>query len=231
MEGATLSISVPFQIYCEETGDAPADPSSPLPVLLTLHGYAMDAVTMLSLTRPMVPAGWLLVSVQGPHTTLVPGSENTPARKNGFHWGVSPNAEENRAAHRDAVTAAIAWAVDRGGDPARISLLGFSQPCSFNYRLAMEPPHGRPFRSLVAICGGIPGEWSTGEPGTNASSKSAALHVSTREDPFYPLEKVMAFPERLGARFKTVRQVLRDGGHRIPSAASEEVRRFLSEQR
>ena len=223
---ATLSIPVPFHLHAVR----PEGPG-PFPILLAMHGYAMDAASMLSLAGRMAE-GFLLVAPEGPHSTLIPGNEASPERRSGFHWGVSSRTEDNRATHRASVAAAIAWAVRQGGDQKRVSLLGFSQPCSFNYRLAIDPPHGEAFRALVALCGGIPGEWSA-DPlpkisSQAASSPAAVLHVSTREDPFYPLDRVATFPGILAPRFASVTHRLDDGAHRVPSAAFDEIRAFLS---
>lgn len=225
MATATLSVPVPFRIVTREPGPA----RRPAPIVLALHGYAMDADVMLELASRFVPERFLLVSVEGPHSTLVPGSEGSDAKR-GFHWGVSPRNDENRALHRAALGTAIAWALENGGDVDRVSLVGFSQPCSYDYRAALHPPHGRAFRAVVGICGGIPGEWTDDEPPATEASKIAhALHVGTREDPFYPLERVAAFEKRLAWRFASARHEVYDGGHRVPSAAQDLVSRFLLE--
>jgi predicted esterase len=123
---------------------------------------------------------------------------------------------------------AIAWAEAQGGDSARVSLVGFSQPVSHDYRLASDPPQGRPFKAVVGICGGIPGEW-TADPDVPAGAPqpTAVFHASATEDPYYPQDRIATFPERLGARFASVTHRLYHGGHRIPSAALEEIRAFL----
>lgn len=224
---ASLSISVPLHLLAEP----PKEASGPVPALLALHGYAMDAEAMLGVARRLDLSGFLVIALQGPQTTLAPGTEGTSERRPAYHWGVSPHADENRSSHRQAVEAAIGWAVANGADPARISLLGFSQPCSFNYRLALDPPHNRPFRAVVGICGGLPGEWLAESPaapdGSAASRAASALHVSTTSDPFYPLERVAAFGPALAARFLSSEARLFDGPHRVPSAALPLVREFL----
>ena len=150
-----------------------------------------------------------------------------PAGARGFHWGVSPRHEDNQAVHRSAVAAAIGWGVARGADPSRVALLGFSQPCSFNYRLALSPPHGTPFRAVVGLCGGLPGEWTEPGPGTPASAATHVLHVSTDADEYYALERVRPFETLLAARFASARHEIHAGTHRIPSTAIPVVRSFL----
>jgi len=160
---AVVSISVPLRLFTAPPAKAGRGKA---PVLLATHGYAMDAVPMLGLAKRFAPRFFLIVSIRGPQSAYAPGA-STEEHKTGFHFGVSPEAEDNRAVHRAAVAAAIEWAAAHGGDPERVSLAGFSHSCSFNYRLALAPPHGLPFRAVVGICGGLPGEWkNAGTPGT-----------------------------------------------------------------
>jgi predicted esterase len=219
---ATTSISVPLQLFPRLPHVPP-----PFPLLLGLHGYGMHAATLFPLLARMAPEGWGVVAVEGPQSAFLPGEALGPSGARGFHWGVSPRHEDNQAVHRAAVAEAIAWSVARGADPARVSLLGFSQPCSFGYRLALAPPHGHPFRAVVGLCGGLPGEWTEPGPGTAASSAAHALHVSTDADEYYPLERVARFESLLASRFASARHEIHHGGHRIPSTAIPVVRAFL----
>jgi predicted esterase len=123
--------------------------------------------------------------------------------------------------------AALAWAAGNGGDRSRTTLAGFSQPCSFNYRVAAAPPDGVPFAAVLAFCGGVPGEWTgPGEP-TAASGAADVLHVSTNHDPYYPETRIAPYREILATRFRTAEHRLYDGGHRVPSASFADVRAFL----
>lgn len=224
---ATLAISVPLHLTARpplEAGDGRP------PILIGLHGYAMKGEEMMAFLERLAPPDHLVVSLEGPHSTLIPAADGTPTPKSAFHWGVTPRVDEVRSGHRAAVEAAIRWAVETGGDPERVSLAGFSQPTSHNYRLAMNPPGGRPFRCVVGLCGGLPGEWMDGAPDapTEASKQTAVFHASTRSDQFYPMERIALFPPRLEARFRAVTFRVYDGGHRIPSAALDEARAFLA---
>jgi predicted esterase len=220
-----VSIPVPLRLFAARpakvgTGKAP--------VLLALHGYAMRALPMLGLAKRFAPDPFLIVSIQGPQSTYAPDS-SVEEPKVGFHYGVSPEAEDNRAVHRAAVAAAIGWASGNGGDGGRVSLVGFSHSCSFNYRLALAPPHGVPFRAVVALCGGVPGEWKDdGVPGTAFSKATPVLHISTRQDEWYPPGKVAPYKDRLGARFASAGHLLFDGPHRAPSASFDTIRDFLA---
>lgn len=224
-DAVVVSIEVPLRLF---PAGPEAPPAGPAPVLLAMHGYAMGPVPMLGLAKRFAPPEFLIVSIQGPQSAYAPGSSAEEPRV-GFHFGVSRDAEDNRAVHRAAVAAAIEWAGRNSGDVSRVSIAAFSHSCSFNYRLALNPPHGAPFRAIVAICGGVPGEWKEGGPeGTSFSKATPVLHVSTRQDEWYPLEKSAPYKDRLAARFASAEQLLFDGGHRAPSAAFGEIRAFLA---
>jgi predicted esterase len=219
-----VSIAVPLHLF-------PRLPqaSALFPLLLGFHGYGMHAATLFPLLERMAPDGWGVIAVEGPQSAFLPGEALGPAGSRGFHWGVSPRHEDNQAVHRAAVAAAVAWAADRGADATRVSLLGFSQPCSLGYRLALAPPHGRPFRAVVGLCGGLPGEWTGPSPGTVDSSETHVFHVSTDADEFYSLERVAPFTGLLSSRFASARHEVHAGGHRVPSTAIPVVRAFLEE--
>ena len=221
---AILSVQVPLRLLAAGATEGPGS----APVLIGMHGYGQDARSLFPILREVAPPGSLVLSLEGPESAYLEGT-NTSAPRRGFHWGVSTRPDDNRAVHRASVAEAISWAGAHGGDPERVLLFGFSQPCSFNYRLALAPPNGVPFRAIAGICGGIPGEWTSNEPGTGASRQTDVLHVSTREDEIYTLDKLAHTRERLAARFRSATHSLYDGGHRVPSASADEVRAFLAE--
>jgi predicted esterase len=222
---AVVSIPVPLRLFSAPPKEP--DPGK-APVLLAMHGYAMAPVPMLGIAKQFTPRSFLIVVIQGPQSAYAPGS-SAKEPKVGFHFGVSPDAEDNRAVHRAAVAAALEWAAAHGGDGARVSLAAFSHSCSFNYRLALDPPHKTPFRAIVAICGGVPGEWKDAElPGTSFSRATPVLHISTRDDEWYPFAKTAPYQSRLATRFAEATHLLFDGGHRAPSASFEKIRAFLA---
>lgn len=218
---AFLTVEVPLRLLARRP-----EAGGPSPVILGTHGYGMDAESFLAMLTKVAPPSFLVVSLQGPHSTYVSGVDD-PEMKRGFHWGVSPRAEDNRLVHGRAVVAALDWAAANGGDRGRTVLSGFSQPCSFNYRLAAAPPGGRPFSGILAFCGGVPGEWTgPGEP-TAASGATDVLHVSTNGDPYYPASRIAPYREILTSRFRSAAHLLYDGGHRAPSASFADARAFL----
>jgi predicted esterase len=217
---AFLSVEVPLRLLARRPERAPA------PVLLGMHGYGMDAESLLRVLVRAAPPDFLVLSLQGPHSTLVTGVDD-PETKRGFHWGVSPRPEDNRLVHRRAVVAALAWAAENGGARARTVLAGFSQPCSFNYRLAADPPDGLPFSAVLAFCGGVPGEWTGPGAPTAASAATDVLHVSTNQDPYYPESRIAPYAEILASRFRSAAHLKFDGRHHVPSKSFPDVRAFL----
>lgn len=222
----TLSVHVPLRLLSRGATEGPGS----APILIGLHGYGQDADSLLPILLQVAPPGFLVLSLEGPESAYLESTIASAPRR-GFHWGASTRPDDNRAVHRACVAEAITWARAHGGDPERVLLLGFSQPCSFNYRLALAPPHGVPFRAIAAICGGIPGEWKSNDPGTGASRETDVLHVSTRDDDIYTVQKIAPYRERLAVRFRSATHSLYDGGHRVPSAAANEVRDFLAMHR
>ena len=218
---AFLSVEVPLRLLARK-----AEGPGRAPILLGMHGYGMDAESFLAVLVKCAPPSFLVLSLQGPHSTFVSGV-NDPEMKRGFHWGVSPRVEDNRLVHRRAVVAALGWAGENGGDRARTVLAGFSQPCSFNYRLAADPPDGVAFAAVLAFCGGVPGEWTGPGAPTAASGAADVLHVSTNHDPYYPATRIAPYREILASRFRSAAHLHFDGGHRVPSASFPDVRAFL----
>jgi predicted esterase len=219
---AILSVEVPLRVLARRP-----EGGGPAPVLLGMHGYGQNADSLLPILLQVAPPGTLVLSLEGPESAYLENT-STSDPKRGFHWGVSTRPQDNRAVHRACVAEAISWASAHGGDPKRVLLFGFSQPCSFNYRLALAPPHGFPFRAIAAICGGIPGEWTSNESGTSASRETDVLHVSTRKDEIYTLDKIAPYRERLASHFRSAVHSLYEGGHRVPSASAGEMRAFLA---
>jgi predicted esterase len=219
---AFLSVEVPLRLLARR----PEEGAGPAPVLLGMHGYGMDAESFLAVLAKAAPAGFLVVSLQGPHSTFVSGVDD-PEMKRGFHWGVSPRAEDNRLVHRRAVVAALEWAAANGGDRGRAILAGFSQPCSFNYRLAADPPEGLSFPAVLAFCGGPPGEWTAPGAPTAASALVDVLHVSTNHDPYYPESRIAPYAQILASRFRSAAHRRYEGRHHVPSASFADVRAFL----
>ena len=167
---AILSVEVPLRLLATGATEGPRPAPDP-DRHARLRTWTPIRSSPSSSRSP--PPGFLVLSLQGPAVGASRGRERPPRSGSAASTGAPRHEpDDNRAVHRASVAEAIAWAGAHGGDPARVVLFGFSQPCSFNYRLALAPPHGVPFRAIAAICGGIPGEWKTNDPGTTALARN-----------------------------------------------------------
>ena len=57
-----------------------------LPLLVGLHGYAGDMVSMMRLAKGVAEEDMIVASVQGPHQFLSPPLEEGNTEKTGFGW-------------------------------------------------------------------------------------------------------------------------------------------------
>ena len=193
---------------------APSDPA----LVVALHGHAMTPEQMLKLVAPLVGDGCLVASLQGPYQLWL-NQEGNQRAEVAFHWSTRFEAEHSRRLHHDM----ILHVVEEAGLPAaRTVLLGFSQSVSLNYRFLCT--HAEAVRGAIGICGGIPGDWDSA---SYRPTGAAALHISTREDQFYPPAVTERYPERLRKYIEDVEFHLLDGGHRIPSAAAPIVQAWI----
>jgi predicted esterase len=114
-----------------------------------------------------------------------------------------------------------------GIPPERRLLVRFSQAVALNYRFASTHPDT--IRGVIAVCGGLPGDWDNG---AYQPIRASVLHIASREDEYNPVDKTEAYPEVLRRHAAEVEFQLIDGGHRVPGSASGFVmpwlRRILS---
>jgi phospholipase/carboxylesterase len=114
----------------------------PAPLLIALHGYGAGKWHATREARLIVPDGFAIASLQGPHQHLRdPKSPGGPLRF-GFGWLTNFRPEESVAVHHRAILEIIESLIrEKTIDPQRVFLLGFSQSCALNYRFAFTHPH------------------------------------------------------------------------------------------
>jgi phospholipase/carboxylesterase len=201
---------------------APAE--TPAPLLIALHGYGSNKSWMMREARELAPAGFAVAALQGIHQHLKEPREKGGALRYGFGWLTNFHAEDSVAVHQRALLDLIALLTDEGiANPARVFLLGFSQSCALNYRFAFT--HADSLRGVVGICGGLPGDWETGE--RYRETQAAVLHLAGARDEFYPPERVADYAARLSARASDVEFRSYDAGHELTPAMREDVRAWL----
>ena len=115
---------------------------------------------------------------------------------------------------------------DGTANPQQVFLLGFSQSCALNYRFAFTHPDR--LRGVIGICGGLPGDWDTGE--LYQETDGAVFHLAGENDEFYPPSRVSNYPEQLRKRAPDVSFRSYDAGHEIVQSMRDDVRVWLRER-
>jgi predicted esterase len=196
------------------------------PLVVTLHGFGSNPEAMLPLTARLFEAQPVIVSLQGPNQFFL-GAGN---REVGYGWITNRRPAESIRLHHEMVRH-VAQEAGRefGIPPERSFLCGFSQSVGLNYRFAATHPDI--FRGVIAICGGLPGDW---DDSSHPNITASILHIARREDEYYPPEITCGYAEQLRRRAADVEFHLIDGGHQMPSGGRKIVgpwtRRILREE-
>jgi predicted esterase len=189
-------------------------------LVVTLHGFGSDPETMLHLTERLFDATPVIASIQAPNQFFI---ERRKEQRVGYGWITSRHAGESIRLHHDMVRHVL---TETGSQfhipPERRLLVGFSQAVALNYRLAASCPEV--VRGVIGICGGLPGDWDTGD---YQSMRAAVLHIARRDDQFYPPAAMQHYAERLRVRAGDVEFHLIDGGHSMPSGGNLLVEPWL----
>jgi phospholipase/carboxylesterase len=199
----------------------------PAPLLMALHGYGGNKSSMMKMARRMAPEGFAIAALQGSHQHIVRPEDASRPLGFGFGWVTNYRPEESIALHHRAI-AEIIDRLSREGkvDPAQVFLLGFSQSVALNFRFAFSHPDS--VAGIVAICGGIPGDWENEEK--YRPSRTDVLVVGGEKDDFYPPERTRANAGKLERRARRLEVEILPCGHEITADAVTRVRRFLEER-
>jgi len=192
-------------------------------LVVMLHGFGQSAESILPLTEKLMGRAHVIVALEGPNQFFLPRQPGESSVDVGYCWNTNRHAPGSIRLHHDMVLHVL-HEVGReyGIPPERRLLAGFSQPVSLNYRLAATCPDA--VRGVIGLCGGIPGDWETGN---YRPVKAAVLHVARREDEYYPPAVTELYAEKLRLRVEDVEFHLIDGGHRFPSKGNVLVEGWL----
>jgi len=173
----------------------------------------MNPLTMLHLTKPILPESAAIASIQAPNQFyLTQSPSHSPTA---YNWGTRAHGDASIALHHQIVLHVSNEMRNRCGVPvSRTILLGFSQPVGFNYRFAATFPND--IGGIIGICGGVPKNWETGPYGRVSAP---ILHIARDEDQFFPSSVTADYPRRLRTRAADVEFHSLPGGHRFPSKA------------
>jgi predicted esterase len=221
------SVVQPFPLYydlCITEG------GNPKPLIIALHGYGGDKSSMMRLMRRILRDGerdYAIACPQGPHQHLVMPTKESPSLGYGFGWLSNFKPEESLAMHHQLIRGIIETLTSAGAaDPSRVFLVGFSQAAGANFRFAFT--HGDLVRGVVAICGGIPGDWETEEK--YQSGVVDVLYIGAERDEYYTPDRMRRNAEALSRRARSVELRFFDAGHEVPRESYAVIEEWLLKQ-
>ena len=215
------TISAKIKLYYDFT----APTTQPAPLLIALHGYGASKWHATREAKAIVPSGFAIASLQGPHQHLREPKEPGGPLRYGFGWLTNFHPEESVAVHHQALLEIIDTLTnERVIDAKRVFLLGFSQSCALNYRFAFT--HADVLRGVIGICGGLPGDWETNL--AYKESDMSVLHLAGARDEYYPPARVENYATQLRARARDAQFRSYDAGHEIVPNMRNDLRDWLA---
>jgi len=197
-----------------------------MPLVLAFHGYEGNKESMMARVQGVNSRDFIIASIQGPNSFIIREPDSRDRVKIGFGWMMQYKPEETIRLHHQTVTAVIEdTAAVHPINRRAIFLIGFSQTVSLNYRFAFTYPHV--IRGVVAICGGIPGDWD--REGYH-NSDTDVLILAGEQDEFYPAERTRTFKNALERRAASVEYHSFPAGHVFPREMDGLVASWLKER-
>ncbi|MGH9846334.1 MAG: alpha/beta hydrolase [Blastocatellia bacterium] len=207
-----------YDLYVPE-GDQPK------PLVIATHGYGGDKTSMMKLMRRINERDYAIAALQGPHQHMIMPTKESPKLGYGFGWLSNFKADESVAIHHHLLRQIIETIRKSGeADASRVFLVGFSQSVGANFRFAFT--HPELVRGVVAICGGIPGDWES--EGKYRSSAVDVLYVAAERDEFYTPERMRQNAAALERRARSVELRFFDATHEVPRDAYPVINDWLA---
>lgn len=220
-KSAEQRINLYYDLYVPDE-----DVAGARPLIIGLHGYEGNKESMMALARRINSRDFIIASVQGPNAFFVREGENVSNTRIGFGWMMQYKVEETLRLHHQTLLAVIEdtarnYSIDRRA----IFLIAFSQSVSLNYRFAFTHPNL--IRGVVAVCGGIPGDWNEDK---YQSSATDVLIIAGETDEFYPLERTRTFKDALARRARSVEFKSYPAGHVFPRESLPLINEWMLER-
>lgn len=185
----------------------------PKPLLIALHGYGGDKSSMLRLARRINEQDYVIAALQGVHQHMIIPKTREEKLGFGFGWVTNFKPEESVELHHRNVRHIIETLTGEGiADARNVFLMGFSQAVGVNFRFTFT--HSDMLRGVIAICGGIPGDWAT--EGKYEGREIDVLYIGATQDEFYTPERLQQFAEAMEPRAHSVELKMFDCGHEVP---------------
>ena len=188
------------------------EPERPRPLLIALHGYEGNKESMMALACKVNSDDYVIASVQGPNSFFAADAREQKRPRIGFGWMMQYKAAETIELHHKMLLSVIEQTRSHLPiDTNSIFLLAFSQSVALNYRFTFT--HAGVVRGVIAVCGGIPGDWSEDK---YRNSDTDVLIIAGENDEFYPSERTRGFKDALASRARSVEYVSFPTGHVFP---------------
>src|SRR5262245_17724455 len=91
----SVELSIPHRFVLSAPDGRPGG----LPLLVALHGYGGDMVSMMRIARRIGEAEMIVAAVQGFHQFWVPSFDAVETRTTGFGWLTDYRSDESQARH------------------------------------------------------------------------------------------------------------------------------------
>jgi predicted esterase len=195
------------------------------PLLIAMHGYEGDKVSMMRLARRIADGRMVTISLQGPNTFFVRTGDGEPINyRVGFGWGTTYKMEDSIELHHHDLRELISLAAQKyHADRRRVFLLSFSQPSAYNYRFIFT--HPREIRGVIVVCGGVPNDWK--ENPRYKPSRTHVLHIAATQDQWYTREKNLQFRRQLAERAASLDFRFYNSTHRFPRTSIPHIRKWI----
>lgn len=150
-------------------------------LLIALHGYGENKNLMQSRLDYEITKLCIIANLQAPYPHIVPPVMPGKPIKHGFGWITSFQPDEAIKLHHLAIDTII-QKVKAHHEINQIILLGFSQSVALNFRYLFTYPDK--IDKIIAICGGIPGDWHTSS--LYKSTNAKVYYFGCNKDSVYP---------------------------------------------
>ncbi len=199
----------------------PLELSSPVPLLIAVHGYGAHKRYMMREARRIAPPEMMIASVQAPHPHY---RRTDDGYRIGFGWLSDHRPEEHIQMHHRFVLDVIETLAGDGKiDPDKVFMYGFSQSCALNFRFAFTHPDV--LKGIIGVCGGIPGDLDTNP--AYKPFEGETFYLFGDDDEFYTQEQFKSFDERLGSFLPRYRSKHYNAKHEITDEMRSDIAEWL----
>ncbi len=201
------------------------DGEAPKPLLIALHGYGGDKSSMMRLARRINEQDFVIAALQGVHQHMIIPKTREEKLLFGFGWVTNFKPEESVNLHHRNLRHIIETLTNDGiADGRNVFLMGFSQAVGANFRFAFT--HANLLRGVIAICGGIPGDWAA--EGKYDGGELEVLYLGASQDEFYTPERLREFATAIEQRAHSVELKMFDCGHEVPRDSYPTINQWIN---